>query len=428
MKKTLFILMTTALCAVSSMAQTLYQHEGTVKQSYNYWLYVPETYQEDKAELPLVVFLHGKSLCGTDLSRVRRYGPLSALQYGRRINALILAPQSPGESWKPEKVNRLIDWTFENFKVDTNRVYVIGMSMGGFGTMDYVGTYPQRVAAAIAMCGGSTLKDRSKMKDVPLWIIHGTDDRAVPVLESDKVHSDILKSGPNQTHYDRLDSVNHAMLARMFYLNQTYEWLFLHSNKSKQRVIHPTFDVREALPAAYKGLKSNSARIEVVNGKEAARQTTAQTPAPTTATAPKDTAKAEPEVATRAEETAAQERAAQERAAQERAAQEKAAQEAAAKKKAQEEAAKKKAQEEAAAKKKAQEEAARKKAQEAAKKKAEEEARRKAEAAKWHVVKEGEGLWTIAHKHGITVEQLRKMNNLTEKSVIHPGQKLRVKY
>lgn len=442
MKRTLLILLASSLCAVSSFAQTLHAYEGN-KNTYNYMVYLPDTYQDEKAELPLVVFLHGKSLSGTDLNRVRRYGPLSALQYGRRINALILAPQSPGEAWKPKKVNDLIDWTIKNYSVDTTRIYVIGMSMGGYGTLDYVGTYPKRVAAAIAMCGGTTLTDFSKMKDVPLWIIHGTDDAAVPVENSDKVNLGILAAGGSErlTKYDRLDSVNHAMLARMFYLNDTYDWLFKHTSKSKQRVRHETFDVRALLPTAYKGLKSGSVKIEQINIKDGQRPDTKkekETPAVTPEvkdTVKQPAAKAESVVAQEkpaqdnkaeaerlAQEKAAQEKAAQEKAeaerlAQEKAAKEKAERELAAKKKA-EAAAKKKAEAEAAAKKKQQEELARKKA---------EEAKKKAEAARWYTVKNGDSQWSIAKKNNITVDQLRKWNKLTDKSVIHPGQKLRVK-
>lgn len=448
MKKLLLISFMAVMCAVNSFAQTLYSYEGTVKNAYNFWVYVPNTYQEDKAELPLVVFLHGKSLCGTDMSRVRRYGPLSALQYGRKINALILAPQSPGEGWKPKKVNDLVDWTIKNYKVDTNRIYVIGMSLGGYGTLDYAGTYPKRVAAAISLCGGTTLKDCSKLKDVPLWIIHGVDDAAVTVDKSDTVVAVIRNAGGgDQTlRYDRLDSVNHATLARMFYLNQTYEWLFLHSKKDKPRQIKETFDLKEYLPLAYKGLKANSTKIETVNGKDANKSAVVEKPAPNSTTVAKDTAKTAVRTVqeTAAKDNSAQEKAAQEKAAQEKLAQEKAAQEKAAKEKAEREAAEKlaaqkKAQAEAAAKKKAAEEAAKKKAaaeaaakkkaaEEAAKKKAAEEAKKKAEAAKWHTVKSGESQWSIAHKYGISVDQLRKMNKMTDKSVIQPGQKLRIKY
>jgi colicin import membrane protein len=140
------------------------------------------------------------------------------------------------------------------------------------------------------------------------------------------------------------------------------------------------------------------------------------TQTPATAAAPKDTTISAEEAKRIAAEKAAKEKAEKE-AAEKLAAQKKAAAEAAAAKKKAAEEAKKKAE---LAKKKA--------AEEAAKKKAAEEARKKAEAAKWHVVKSGESQWSIANKHGITVEQLRKMNKLTDKSVIQPGQKLRVKY
>lgn len=426
MMKRILVSFVAALTVLSAAANTLYTNEGTVKQSYNFMIYTPETYKaDDEAKLPLIVFLHGRSLSGTDLNRVRRYGSLSAIQYGRKINALILAPQSPGEKWDPHKINKLIDWTFENFTVDTNRVYVIGMSMGGYGTMDYVATYPHRVTAAIAMCGGiSSLANVPKLKDVPLWIIHGTDDKAVPVEKSDEVFNKLEElNKAHQTHYDRLDSVNHSMLARMFYLNETYEWLFSHTQKGKKNTLKPTFNVRKLLPNAYKGLRSNSVTIKVESGKpkkvepptfaptavtDSAKQTTPQATAATTT--PKDTAN------TSAEEA--------KRLAAEKAARDKAAAEAAAKKKAAADAKKKAAEE---AKKKAAEEAKRKAAEEA-KKKAAEEAKKKAEAAKWHVVKSGESQWSIANKHGITIEQLRKMNKLTDKSVIQPGQKLRVKY
>lgn len=429
MRKRIFVTIVAALSMLSAAANTLYTHDGTVKQSYNFLFYTPDSYKpESETKLPLIVFLHGRSLSGTDLNRVRRYGSLSAIQYGRKIDALILAPQSPGEKWNPEKLNRLIDWTFENYDVDTNRVYVIGMSMGGYGTMDYVAAYPHRVTAAIAMCGGiSSLNNAPKMKDVPLWIIHGTDDKAVPVAKSDEVFAKLNESGkPHQTHYDRLDSVNHAMLARMFYLNETYKWLFEHTQKGKKNTIRPTFDVRRLLPGAYKGLRSNSVTIKVEPGKPkpapapaVEQQDTLAKTAPTTATtaptAPKDSTMSAEEAKRLAAEKAAREKA-EKAAAAKLAAQKKAAAEAAAKKKAAEEAKKKAAEE------------AKKKAAEEAKKKAAEEAKKKAEAAKWHVVKSGESQWSIANKHGISVDQLRKMNKLTDKSVIQPGQKLRVKY
>lgn len=441
MKNRLLVLSISLLVVLGVAAQKLYQFEGTVKQAYNFWLYTPDGYESSDEGMPLVIFLHGKSLSGSDLSKVRKYGPLSALSYGRNINSLIMAPQSPGDGWKPEKVNRLLDWAIENFHVDTSRVYIVGMSMGGYGTIDYVGTYPQRVTAAIAMCGGTTLKSCDKMVDVPLWIIHGTDDKAVPVSASDKVYAAIREAkADNQCHYDRLAGVNHASLARMFYMNETYDWLFSHTAKGKKNTIQPTFNVTAKLPNAYKGLQSNSVSMTILPGRvpvvapqvtdtvaapakpqpAVAATPTKPQPAATTTPAPAPAA-GQSDAAKATAERLAKEKAAQEKAEQDRIAREKAAKLAAEKKAAAEAAAKKKAAEEAAAKKKAAEEAKKKAAEEAARKKAAEE------AAKWHVVKSGESFWSIASKNGLTVDELRKLNGMTDKSVLHPGDKIRVK-
>jgi predicted peptidase len=69
------------------------------------------------------------------------------------------------------------------------------MSLGGYGTLDFAGTYPEKIAAAIALCGGSTLRDYHKLGDLPLWIVHGTADRAVSVKESQKVVAGMQQLG-----------------------------------------------------------------------------------------------------------------------------------------------------------------------------------------------------------------------------------------
>ena len=154
-----------ALLALPAGAQYLTSHIGEVKDAYNFWFYeAPKSADTGnvanrKTSKPLVVFLHGRSLCGRNINSVLRYGPIDALLKGMVIDADVLAPQNPGGSWKPSKVIRLIDWAQAHYDIDSNRVYLIGMSLGGYGTLDVAGTYPDRFAAAMALCGGSTLKN-----------------------------------------------------------------------------------------------------------------------------------------------------------------------------------------------------------------------------------------------------------------------------
>lgn len=210
-------------------------HRNVVSNGYNFWLSVPDTYDTLQEKIPVIVFLHGHSLCGNDLNRVRRYGCLDAISMGRDINALIIAPQNPGGPWNAQKVNNVIDWVQARYAMDTNRIYVIGMSMGGYGTFQYVGTYPDRVAAAMAFCGGSNLRDHCGLNKVPLWIIHGTADRAVGVGESQKVVNAMKACGETDLLlFDKFPGINHSQLAKMFYIPETYEWLFSHNKADRQ--------------------------------------------------------------------------------------------------------------------------------------------------------------------------------------------------
>ena len=172
---------------------TFITHRGVVKDGYNFWLSVPDTYEAQQEKMPVVLFLHGASLCGNDLSRVRRYGCLHAISMGRDIDALVVAPQNPGGAWNPQRIMAVLDWVKEHYALDTNRLYVLGMSLGGYGTFDFTATYPDKIAASMALCGGSSRKDFCGLNRVPLWIIHGTADRDVPLSRS-QVIVDAMKA------------------------------------------------------------------------------------------------------------------------------------------------------------------------------------------------------------------------------------------
>ncbi len=215
---------------VAAQADMLQARRNVLPQGYDFWVYTPEGYESGADTLPVILFLHGASLCGHDLNRVRRYGPIHAVQKGYPIPALIIAPQNPGGAWNPKKVNDVLDWTLCHYKADTTRIYVLGMSLGGYGTLDYCGTYPQRVAAAMALCGGCTLKDMQPLGELPLWILHGTADAAVGIGESRRVVQALQKQGnDSRLRFDWLQGQSHSALCRIFYLEKTYAWLFSHS-------------------------------------------------------------------------------------------------------------------------------------------------------------------------------------------------------
>lgn len=251
------ILTIVSMLFVSAYPEKIESHKGKVEGGYNFWLSEPtDTAPGPK---PAIIFLHGASLCGTDMSKVKRYGPLDAIERGRTIDAYVIAPQNPGGSWKPSKIKKVMDWVSSNYDVDSTRVYVIGMSLGGFGTIDYAAEYPDEVAAAIAICGGGTSKNLGSLNEVPLWIVHGTGDRAVPVSQSDRVVNAIKEVDAETPRlvYDRVPGMNHSQPARMFYLPEIYEWLFKHSLEDENRPVEePTHITTAVLSRAYDGVKS----------------------------------------------------------------------------------------------------------------------------------------------------------------------------
>lgn len=240
-----------------------------IKDGYNFWLYLPDDYETSERK-PLVLFLHGKSLSGNDLNMVRNYGCIDAVSRGRLIDAVVVAPQTAG-AWQPSKVMEVVDWVNKNYKVDMNRFYVIGMSMGGYGTLDFVATYPDKVAAAMALCGGATVPDLCGLNEVPLWIIHGTADTAVPVGCSERVVDAMVACGDTtRLIFDRFKGVNHTRLARVFYLEETYDWLFAHTLADSARVLDKNIEITaETLKSAYSDLTRNT-NLKVIDAKNPA--------------------------------------------------------------------------------------------------------------------------------------------------------------
>jgi predicted peptidase len=181
-----------------------------------------------KSKPPVLIFLHGRSLSGNNLEMVKRYGVIHEIEKGRKIPAIVVAPQvQAGKSWEPEKVLSVLQFVQKTFNTDSNRVYVTGMSLGGYGTLGFAGAYPEIVTAAVALCGGGNTKDGCDLAQVPLWIQHGTNDNAVPISESEKIVKAIKNcNGGENLKYTVHNGASHGALERAFRTDELYNWLF----------------------------------------------------------------------------------------------------------------------------------------------------------------------------------------------------------
>lgn len=202
----------------------------TNKTTYPFWINVPE--KESTEKQPVLIFLHGKSLSGTDLNRVRRYGVLRAMDKGRKIPAIVVAPQLAKGSWNPDNVLEVLEYVKKNYNVDESRIYVCGMSLGGYGTLHFAGKHADKITAAVAICCGGNVKDGCKLATIPLWIQHGDVDYIVPMSESKKVVDAIKKCDENaDVTLTIIKGGNHGNVERLFHEDAMYDWLFKQKRK-----------------------------------------------------------------------------------------------------------------------------------------------------------------------------------------------------
>lgn len=205
------------------------------KADYPFWVHLPAD-SILNSNPPVLIFLHGKSLSGTDLNRVRKYGVIHEIEKGRKIPAIVVAPQVASGSWDPDKIISVLNYVQKTYKTDSSRVYVVGMSLGGYGTLHFAGKYAERITAAVALCGGGNPKDAPKLATIPLWIQHGNKDYAVPISESEKVVKAINALNPLNLIFTVHDGANHGDLERVFRTDEMYNWLF---SQKKSEAVKP---------------------------------------------------------------------------------------------------------------------------------------------------------------------------------------------
>jgi predicted peptidase len=156
--------------------------------SAKYYLYVPDGYGIGDREWPLVLFLHGSGERGTDLNRVKVHGPPKLVDLGKKFPFILVSPQCPDdEEWSTDMLGALLDEVEGHYAVDKNRVYVTGLSMGGYGTWKLGMTFPDRFAALAPICGGGSGVNICSLKNVPVRAYHGKLDPVVPIEEEEKL-------------------------------------------------------------------------------------------------------------------------------------------------------------------------------------------------------------------------------------------------
>lgn len=214
-----------------STPQKAEQLATAVKVQMNYLLYLPDNYDQ-KDSWPLLLFLHGSGERGDDLELVKKHGPPKLIDEGHSFPFIVASPQCPKDRrWEPIELAALLDHLEEKLDVDTDRIYVTGLSMGGFGTWELASFMPHRLAAIAPICGGGEKYWVRQFVHLPVWAFHGAKDTGVPLERSQMMIDELKRKGgsPKLTIYPE---AGHDSWTETYNNPELYEWLLTQKRSS----------------------------------------------------------------------------------------------------------------------------------------------------------------------------------------------------
>lgn len=217
----------TLIAEDSSPQQTEHALDTTIPVRVQYLLTLPKDY-DTQEKWPLVLFLHGKGERGNDLELVKKHGPPKLVAAGREFPFILVSPQCPDTQWwESLELLALLDEIEKQYKVDKDRIYVTGLSMGGFGTWSLIHSAPDRFAAAAPICGGGFPFWAKHFKNVPVWAFHGAKDSVVP-LEWSQTMVDALNKEGGEGQLTIYPEAGHDAWTETYDDPEFYDWLLSH--------------------------------------------------------------------------------------------------------------------------------------------------------------------------------------------------------
>jgi predicted peptidase len=215
---------------ISKQSTEAYSGKITKKVSVNYLVYLPKDYKNSNEKWPVIFFLHGAGERGSELELVKKNG-LPKLVESADYPFIVISPQCPENTdWDLNALNGLYAEVLKKYKVDQSRVYLTGLSMGGYGTWAWAIDSPDKFAAIAPVCGGGRAFMVSRIKDLPVWAFHGLKDDVVPVYESEKMVN-ALKKISEKAKLTVYPEADHDSWTLTYSNPELYKWLL------EQRII-----------------------------------------------------------------------------------------------------------------------------------------------------------------------------------------------
>ena len=199
---------------------------GVRDATVRYLLYLPGDYDQAKdTAWPLVLFLHGSGERGDDVDRVKIHGPPKLVASGKQFPFVLCSPQCPANSrWNADELDQLVDTLASTYRIDRQRLYVTGLSMGGSGTWSLIAAQPDKYAAAMPLCGRGDLQAIDKLAKTPTWVLVGGKDRPETVQNCQDMANALTKAG-GKGRFTLYFELPHDCWTTTYNAGETYDWL-----------------------------------------------------------------------------------------------------------------------------------------------------------------------------------------------------------
>lgn len=212
---------------------------NTRKLSADYLLYLPQGYTAGSSRRwPLILFLHGGAESGSNVWKVAKNGPPHIAMRMTNFPFIVVSPQCPdGKIWSNDLLIALLDDVENRYSVDPRRVYLTGVSLGGFGTWSLGLSYPERFAAIAPFCGGGDfvtphMAEGARavaLKSLPIWAFHGAHDPLVPPEESRHMVAIMRSLGDKDVKLTIVANAGHNCWEQAYSGQELYDWFLQHA-------------------------------------------------------------------------------------------------------------------------------------------------------------------------------------------------------
>ncbi|TWU47254.1 Prolyl oligopeptidase family protein [Rubripirellula tenax] len=226
-----------ALAVFASIAnagdQTVERFDNQGASTLHYLLYQPDLDSQAVAQvrtedgrIPLLLFLHGGGEGGDNIEKVKMHGPPRLIKEGKDFPFFVVSPQNPSTTqfWDDQSLMALVDHLVDRYAVDPSRIYLTGMSRGGFGAWRLAIQNPDRFACLVPICGGGDPPYVRKIKQMPIWVFHGQRDDMIPISESEQM-VDALRELGNDVKFTVYPNAKHDAWTETYGNDDLYTWM-----------------------------------------------------------------------------------------------------------------------------------------------------------------------------------------------------------